>query len=503
MTIAIAYSRALLGIRAPEVAVETHLSNGLPAFNLVGLPETSVRESKERVRSAILNSGFEFPNRRITVNLAPADLPKEGTRYDAAIALSILSASAQLPAPALAELEIVAELALAGGLRGVRGAMPAALAARHAGRQLVVAPENAAEAALVDGLEVYGADSLHALADHLTGLRRLAPSLQQPATGDGEPFGPDLADVHGQHFVKRALEVAAAGGHNLLMCGPPGTGKTMLAARLPGLLPPLDDAEAFEVATVCSVTGQPRPPGDWRRRPFRAPHHTSSAASLVGGGNLPRPGEVSLAHHGVLFLDELPEFGRRALEVLREPLECGTVTIARAAATLSYPARFQLVATMNPCPCGYAGDALTNCTCSAEQVRQYRARLSGPLLDRIDLQAEVPRERDWLRPRGQRPAESSATVRARVGAARAVQWRRQGKPNARLSVGELQLHAPLDERAQAFLAEAFDHFRLSARSYHRVIKVARSIADLAGRADVAQGDLAEALTLRRMERARA
>jgi len=503
MSIAIAYSRALYGITAPGVAVETHLSGGLPAFNLVGLPETSVRESKERVRSAILNAGFEFPARRITINLAPADLPKEGTRYDAAIALSILAASGQLPAAALAGLEVVAELALTGELRGVRGIMPAALAAAAAGRSLLVAPDNANEAVLVDGLAVYPAESLHALAGHLTGQRRLQAcartSLPAEAADDS---GPDLLEVQGQHFVKRALEVAAAGGHNLLMCGPPGTGKTMLASRLPGLLPPLRDAEAFEVASLCSIAGQPRAPEDWRRRPFRAPHHTSSAVALVGGGAIPRPGEVSLAHHGVLFLDELPEFSRRTLEVLREPLETGHITIARAAATLGFPAHFQLVATMNPCPCGYAGDPLTPCVCGPEQIRQYRARLSGPLLDRIDLQTEVPRERDWLRPRVARPGETSATVRTRVAAAQGLQIERQRKLNSRLNVRELALHAPLHEQAQDFLADAFEHFRLTARSYHRLVKLARTIADLAGRARIEQEDLAEALNLRRIDTAR-
>jgi len=503
MSIAIAYSRALFGITAPGVAVETHLSGGLPAFNLVGLPETSVRESKERVRSAILNAGFEFPARRITINLAPADLPKEGTRYDAAIALSILAASGQLPAAALAELEVVAELALTGELRGVRGIMPAALAAAAAGRSLLVAPENGREAVLVDGLAVYPAESLHALAAHLTGQRRLEACARTSLPAEGaDDSAPDLVEVQGQHFVKRALEVAAAGGHNLLMCGPPGTGKTMLASRLPGLLPPLRDAEAFEVASLCSIAGQPRAPEDWRRRPFRAPHHTSSAVALVGGGAIPRPGEVSLAHHGVLFLDELPEFSRRALEVLREPLETGHITIARAAATLGFPAHFQLVATMNPCPCGYAGDPLTPCTCGPEQIRQYRARLSGPLLDRIDLQTEVPRERDWLRPRVARPGETSATVRARVGIAQGLQIARQQKLNARLNVRELALHAPLHGEAQEFLADAFEHFRLSARSYHRLVKLARTIADLAGRVSIEQDDLAEALSLRRIETSR-
>ncbi len=503
MSIAIAYSRALFGISAPEIAVETHLSTGLPAFNLVGLPETSVRESRERVRSAILNAGFEFPARRITINLAPADLPKEGTRYDAAIALSILAASGQLPASSLAELEVVAELALTGELRGVRGIMPAALAAGAARRSLLVAPENRSEAVLVDGLAVYAADSLQALAAHLTGQRRLEPCGRTILPVDAaHDSGPDLIEVQGQHFVKRALEVAAAGGHNLLMSGPPGTGKTMLASRLPGLLPPLRDAEAFEVASICSIAGQPRAPEDWRRRPFRAPHHTSSAVALVGGGATPRPGEVSLAHHGVLFLDELPEFSRRTLEVLREPLETGHITIARAAATLGFPAHFQLVATMNPCPCGYAGDPVSPCTCGPEQVRQYRARLSGPLLDRIDLQTEVPRERDWLRPRVARPGETSAVVRTRVATAHRLQFERQQKLNARLNVRELALHAPLREEAQDFLADAFEHFRLTARSYHRLVKIARTIADLTGRAGIEQEDLAEALSLRRMELSR-
>lgn len=502
MSIAIALSRALLGVSAPPVAVETHLSTGLPAFNLVGLPETTVRESKERVRSAMLNAGFEFPLRRITVNLAPADLPKEGTRFDVAIALSILAASGQLPPQALADIEIVAELALTGELRGVRGILPAALAAAAAGRSLIVAPGNADEAVRVPALPVVAANNLHALTQHLAGSARIPRHEGQARIAVGSTHGPDLADVQGQHFVKRALEVAAAGGHNLLMSGPPGTGKTMLATRLPGILPPLRDADAFEVAIVCSVSGQPRPASDWHTRPFRAPHHTSSATAVAGGGAVPRPGEVSLAHHGVLFLDELPEFGRRTLEVLREPLETGRVTIARAAATLTYPARFQLVATMNPCPCGYAGDPGANCQCGPEQIRQYRARLSGPLLDRIDLQTEVPRERDWLRAAPGAPGETSDTVRARVTAAQTLQFERQGKLNAHLDVRELGISAPLATSDREFLALAFEHFRMTARSYHRVIKIARTIADLAGRGEIVQRDLAEALQLRRMDHAR-
>ena len=372
MIVAIAYSRAQLGISAPLVRIETHLTNGLPAFNLVGLPETAVRESKERVRSAILSSGFEFPTRRITVNLAPGDLPKEGTRYDLAIALGILAASVQIPHESLAEFEAVAELALTGELRHVRGVMPAARACQLASRSLIVAPDNVLEATRVRNIRVLPAPTLSALCSHLKQTKLLtwataAPSSERPALTNQRC----LSEVRGQYFAKRALEIAAAGGHNILFYGPPGTGKTMLATRLAHLLAPLDDEEAYEVAAIHSIAGVQRADEHWLVPPFRAPHHTSSAPALVGGGSTPRPGEASLAHRGILFLDELPEFGRRVLDVLREPLETGHVTISRAAGTVDFPATFQRVAAMNPCPGGYHGDPGATWRCTPEQVRHY------------------------------------------------------------------------------------------------------------------------------------
>lgn len=500
MIVAIAHSRAQLGISAPAVRIETHLTNGLPAFNLVGLPETAVRESKERVRSAILSSGFEFPSRRITVNLAPGDLPKEGTRYDLAIALGILAASGQIPHAPLGDFEAVAELALTGELRGVRGVMPAARACQQASRSLIVAPDNVLEATRVRGVQVLPAATLSALCGHLKQTQRLAWAAPAPPYAHSNLAGqPDLAEVRGQYFAKRALEIAAAGGHNILLYGPPGTGKTMLATRLAHLLAPLDDEQAYEVAAIHSIAGLHRAPEQWLVPPFRAPHHTSSAPALVGGGSTPRPGEASLAHHGILFLDELPEFGRRVLDVLREPLEIGRVTIARAAGTVDFPARFQLVAAMNPCPCGYHGDPGASCRCTPEQVRHYHSRVSGPLLDRIDIQIEVARERDWLSSTVTDQLESSASVRARALAARARQGARQGKINHHLSVSELSLHAPLDRPTEKFLAHAFEHYRLNPRTYHRLMKLARTIADVADCPAIAQDHLSEALALRRLE----
>jgi magnesium chelatase family protein len=497
MSLAIVYSRAQAGMDAPLVTVEVHLSNGLPGLSIVGLPETAVKESKDRVRGAILNSHFEFPRRRIIINLAPADLPKDGGRFDLPIALGILTASRQIPSTELSRHEFAGELALSGALRGITGALPMALHARTAGRTLVVPSANAAEAALVRDATVLAGSHLLDITGHLTQARPLEPqtaALPEPSLTDT----PDLADVRGQHQARRALEVAAAGGHSLLMVGPPGTGKSLLASRLPGILPEMSEAEALETAAIASICDQAIDPASWRQRRFRAPHHTASAVALVGGGSRPRPGEISLAHHGVLFLDELPEFDRRVLEVLREPLESGRISISRAARQAEYPAQFQLVAAMNPCPCGYLGDASGRCRCTSEQVERYRRRISGPLLDRIDLQIEVPRlSFDKLEgPRG----EDSRTVRQRVTSARRRQLERSERLNSRLDHQQLEQACRLAAADRQLLQQAMERFRLSARAYHRILKVARSIADLEGTATIRPEQLAEAITYRRLDR---
>jgi magnesium chelatase family protein len=493
MSLAIVHSRAQVGVEAPAVTVEAHLANGLPSLALVGLPETAVKESKDRVRSAILNCAFEFPPRRITLNLAPADLPKDGGRFDLAIALGILAASGQVPAAALERLECLGELALSGTIRPVQGVLPAALAARAAGRTLMVPKANAEEASLASGLEVIAVEHLLEVAAHLNGQTPIAPYQAQGLLRQVLPY-PDLAEVQGQVAAKRALLVAAAGSHNLLFSGPPGTGKTLLASRLPGLLPPLDEREALEVAAIHSVASH-TPLSAWPQRPFRTPHHSASGPALVGGGSRPQPGEITLAHQGVLFLDELPEFDRKVLEVLREPLESGHIVIARARDKVRFPARFQLVAAMNPCPCGHLGDPSGRCRCSAEQIQRYRSKLSGPLLDRIDLHLSVPRETTRLETSSNH-GPSSAELAALVVRARQQQLARQGCANAHLDLAGVQQHCSLDGEDRHWLENACERLGLSLRAAHRVMKVARTLADLDGATVIGRPHLAEALQYR-------
>lgn len=497
MSLAIIHSRAQLGVEAPAVSVEVHLTNGLPSLTIVGLPETAVRESKDRVRSAILNSALEFPRKRITLNLAPADLPKEGGRFDLAIALGLLAASAQLPGGCLDNFECVGELALSGHLRPVRGVLPAALAARDAGRTLVVALANAEEACLASGVKIYAIEHLLELVSHFNQQQPLQPYRAQGLPSHTNSY-PDLLEVQGQHAAKRALVVAAAGMHNLLLSGPPGTGKTLLASRLPGLLPPLSEAEALEVAAVQSVVSL-EPLTRWPQRPFRQPHHSASGPALVGGGSRPQPGEISLAHQGVLFLDELPEFDRKVLEVLREPLESGHIVIARAHSRLRFPARFQLVAAMNPCPCGYLGDPSGRCRCSPEQIERYRNKLSGPLLDRIDLHITVAREPTSLR-QSKHHGLSSAEARQQICAARQQQMTRQNCSNAQLDLNALARFCALSDDDRTWLEQASERLNLSLRATHRVLKVARTLADLDQQADIQHSHLAEALQYRFNER---
>lgn len=496
--LATVHTRARLGVSAPLVTVEVHLSNGLPSLSIVGLPETGVKESKDRVRSALINAGFEFPAKRITINLAPADLPKEGGRFDLPIALGILAASGQLPADALAGVECLGELALDGTLRPVKGILPAVMAARQQGHQVLIPEENREESSLAAGDSLFAAAHLLTACEHLAGTARLQPVAPMPLER-GPQDGPDLADVRGQHVPRRALEIAAAGGHNLLMFGPPGTGKSMLASRLPGLLPPLVDDAALAVASIHSIAGLPVRAGGWRQPPYRAPHHTASAAALVGGGSSPRPGEISLAHEGVLFLDELPEFSRKVLEVLREPMESGEIVISRASRQVVFPARFQVVAAMNPCPCGYRGHPAIECQCTPQQVVRYQTRISGPLLDRFDLHVEVPVQQGEVFMGRGREGESSAVVRQRVEHARQRQLDRGGV-NAQLSGRALEAACALDAASERLITQAIERLGLSARALHRILRVARTIADLAGDEGLNQGHLVEALGYRKLDR---
>lgn len=491
MSFAKIYTRGLLGLHAPLIEVEVHVSQGLPSLTIVGLPEAAVRESKDRVRSAIINSGFQFPTKRLTINLAPADLPKDGSRLDLPIALGILIATGQLPENVTDDFEFIGELALDGHLRGVTGTLTIAMACQFAGHKLMLAIDNAQEAAQLPDFQVYAASHLKQVCDHFI-QSNVITATQTDHSHIHQQYKYDLADIKGQLRPRRALEIAAAGGHSILFKGPPGTGKTLLASRLPSILPTLNAEESLEVASIYSIANTPHHYG---QRPFRSPHHTASAIALVGGGSHPKPGEITLAHLGVLFLDELPEFDRKVLEVLRQPLESKEIVISRASRQITFPANFQLIAAMNPCPCGYAFNQDSRCQCSPDAIKRYQNRISGPLLDRIDLHIDVPPLKAQEL-QDETPVENSETVRHRVIQAYDVQMNRQNCLNQALSPKQLEQFAQLDHASRNMIEIAQQRLNLSARAYHRVLRVARTIADL-GQSDVIQGShLSEALSYR-------
>lgn len=499
MSLSILKSRALAGMEAPEVTVEVHIANGLPAFTIVGLPETEVKEAKDRVRAAIQNAHFDMPAKRITVNLAPADLPKESGRFDLPIALGILAASNQIQSDQIDRFEFAGELSLSGELRPIKGALAMAWAihqAQQEPRAFILPQANADEAAFIKGQTILPAQTLLDICAHLNSPAN-APVLQpyQPTDTAYTPYYPDFSEVKGQRKAKRALEIAAAGRHSVLMSGPPGAGKTMLASRLPGILPPMTESEAIESAAVQSLNGG-FSPDRWKVRPFRAPHHTASGVALIGGGSIPRPGEISLAHHGVLFLDELPEFDRHVLEVLREPLESGQIAISRAARQTTFPAQFQLIAAMNPCPCGWQGHPSGKCHCTPDAIARYQRKLSGPLLDRIDIQIQIGSlSQEELTQ--QADGESSKTIAQRVEKAYQIQIARQGKSNNQLSAGEIDHYCQPDKTGETLLKTAITRFQWSARAYHRVLRIARTIADLAASPEILPQHIAEAVQYRR------
>jgi magnesium chelatase family protein len=491
-------TRAQEGVGAPEVSVEVHISNGLPAFTMVGLPEAAVRESRDRVRSAIINSGFEFPLRRITVNLAPADLPKEGGRYDLSIALGILAASKQIDTSTLDDFDCYGELALSGECRVVDGLLPALIASKKANRQVIVPQGNGAEASLVRDMSIYTCDSLVEVCASLNGGAAL-PLIEPNETFAQGKFAHDLSEVYGQHQARRALEIAASGGHHMIMMGPPGTGKSMLAQRLNTILPLMSENEAMSSASIRSISHKPVNASNWLQRPFQSPHHTVSGVALVGGGSNPKPGEISLAHNGVLFLDEFTEFDRKSIEVLREPLETGRIHISRAARQAEFPAEFQLIAAMNPCPRGC--DSILSCACSLEQLNRYRNKLSAPLMDRIDIQIELPRlEHNELINHKQATRENSKQVRTRVTEARNRQLDRQHCLNAKMTNQQIDRHCELDQATERLLLTSIDRLKLTARSYHKILRLARTIADMASASNIQPQHLAEAIAYRNLDK---